>query len=70
MAATITTLIMGNPLIDFVYSHKINNQEFTLDTQELRAEMGDHTLTNPVVIHHLAASIRNSLGELIAKNGA
>jgi len=69
MAATITTLIMGNPQVDFVYTHIINDEEFTLDTRELKAEMGNHSLTNPVVIHHLTASIRNSLGQLIAKNG-
>jgi hypothetical protein len=69
MAATITTLIMGNPQIDFVYTHIIDGEEFTLDTRELKAEMGELSLTNPVVIHHLTASIRNSLGQLIAKNG-
>ena len=68
MAATITTLILGNPQIDFVYAHIIDDEEFTLDTRELKAEMGDQSLTNPVVIHHLAASIRNSLAQLTAKN--
>ena len=69
MAATITTLIMGNPQIEFVYTHIIDGEEFTLDTRELKTEMGDHSLTNPVVIHHLTASIRNSLGQLTANNG-
>ena len=69
MAATITTLIMGNPQIEFVYTHIINSEEFTLDTRELKAEMGNLSLTNPVVIHHLTASIRNSLGQLTASNG-
>ena len=69
MAATITTLIMGYPQIDFVYTHLFDGEEFTLDTRELKAEMGNLSLTNPVVIHHLTASIRNSLGQLIAKNG-
>jgi len=68
MAATITTLIMGNPQIDFVYTHIIDGEEFTLDTRELKAEMGELSLTNPVVIYHLTASIRNSLGQLTAKN--
>ena len=67
MAATITTLIMGYPQIDFVYTHIIDGEEFTLDTRELKAEMGNLSLTNPVVIHHLSASIRNSLAQLIAK---
>ena len=69
MAATITTLIMGNPQIDFVYTHIIDGEEFTLDTRELKAEMGTLSLTNPVVVHHLTASIRNSLGQLVANNG-
>ena len=64
MAATVTTLIIGNPGIDFVYSHKINSEEFGLDTREIRSEMDDLSLSDPVVIHHLAESIRSSLQEL------
>ncbi len=68
MAATITTLIMGNPQIDFVYTHIVEGRDFTVDTRELKAEMGNLSLTNPVVIHHLTASIRNSLGLLKSTN--
>lgn len=64
MAATITTLIMGNPQIDFVYTHIIDGRDFTMDTRELKAEMGNDSLTDPVVVHHLTASIRNSLERL------
>ena len=69
MAATITTLIMGNPQIEFVYTHIIDGEDFTMDTRELKAEMGHLSLTNPVIIHHLTASIRNSLGKLTANIG-
>lgn len=69
MAATITTLIMGNSKIDFIYTHIINGRDFTMDTREIRAEMGAESLTNPVVVHHLTASIRNSLDQLISENG-
>lgn len=68
MAATITTLIMGNPQIDFVYTHIVDGKDFTMDTRELKAELGNDSLTNPVVIHHLTASIRKSLGRLISAN--
>lgn len=64
MAATITTLIMGNSQIDFVYSHRIDGEDFNLDTREIRAEMGDLSLSDPVVIHHLTESIRSALQEL------
>jgi len=61
MAATITTLIMGNPGIDFVYSHRIDGNEYGLDTREIRAEMEDLSLSDPVVIHHLTETIRSAL---------
>jgi hypothetical protein len=64
MAATVTTLIIGNPGIDFVYSHRIDGEEFSLDTREIRAEMEDLSLSDPIVIHHLAESIRSSLKKL------
>jgi hypothetical protein len=69
MAATITTLIIGNPEINFVYTHLVDDNEFTLDTRELRAELGDASLSDPVVIHHLTASIRNSLRRLASAVG-
>ncbi|MCK5487998.1 MAG: ATP-binding protein [Desulfobacterales bacterium] len=69
MAATITTLIMGNPGIDFVYSHRIDGKEFSLDTREIRTEMEDLSLSDPVVIHHLTGSIRSALKELASNEG-
>ena len=70
MAATVTTLIIGNPGIDFVYSHRIDGQEFSLDTREIRTEMEDLSLSDPVVIHHLTESIRSSLKELTSHKNA
>ena len=64
MAATITTLIMGNPEIDFVYFHRIDGNEYSLDTREIRAEMEDLSLSDPVVIHHLTETIRSALKAL------
>jgi anti-sigma regulatory factor (Ser/Thr protein kinase) len=69
MASTITTLIMGNPQIDFVYSHIIDAEEFTLDTRDLRTGTEDNSLSDPVLMHHLTQSIRDSLNRLAIKNG-
>lgn len=64
IAATITTLIMGNPDIAFVYTHMIDGNDFSLDTREIKKEMPDLSLTDPAVIHHLTNSIRSSLKQL------
>ena len=69
MAATITTLIIGNPEIDFVYTHIIDGNSFIVDTRELRSELEDLSLSNPVVIHQLTNSIRNSLTQLASAEG-
>lgn len=68
MASTITTLIMGNPQTDFVYTHIIDNDDFVMDTRELKEELGDNALSNPVVIHSLTESIRNSLDQMTSTN--
>ena len=66
MAATMATLLMGNPQIDFAYTHVIDGEEFILDTRELKKELGDHALEDPMVIHHLGKSIRASLSQLVS----
>ena len=69
MASTITTLIMGNPQVDFVYTHIIDDNDFILDTRDLKEGKQDHALTDPVLIFHLTRSIRNSLSALTESNG-
>ena len=64
IASTITILIMGNPDIDFVYTHIIDGKDFSLDTREIKNEMEDLSLTDPIVIHHLTDTIRSSLHQL------
>ena len=65
MAATITTLVIGNPGIDFVYSHCIDGNNFSLDTREIRTEMQNLSLSHPVVIQHLSEIIHSALKELL-----
>jgi len=69
MAATITTLIMGNPQVDFVYRHIVDGEDFVLDTRDLKAGTQDQSLTDPVLIFHLTQRIRDSLIKLAEGNG-
>ncbi len=64
MAATIGTLIMGNPEVDFKYTHIINAKEYVLDTRDIKSEMAELDLTDAVVVHHLMESIRKALDDL------
>ena len=64
MASTLTTLMMGNPQIDFVYTHTINGEDFILDTRALKKELGVDSLEDPMVIHQMGQRIRTSLTAL------
>lgn len=66
MAGTLATLIMGNPQIDYVYTHLIDGRDFSLDTREIKAQMPDLSLQDPAVIHHLTEMIRSNLEQLAA----
>ena len=69
MASTITTLIMGNPQVDFVYTHIIDAKDFVLDTRDLKEGKQDQSLTDPMLIFNLTRSIRNSLSLLAEGSG-
>ncbi len=64
VAATLGTLIMGNPQVDFVYIHRLDDKEFTLDTRELKRELEGVDLSSPAVVSQLMELIRRSLKEL------
>jgi hypothetical protein len=64
MASTLGMLIMGNPHIDFVYIHRVEERDFALDTRELKRELEGVDLSDPMVVTHLMQSIRRSLKEL------
>jgi hypothetical protein len=50
LGQTITTLLMGNPEIDLIYEHKKNGQTYTLNTKDIRPQLGDIPLNSFDVI--------------------
>lgn len=64
MASSLTALIMGNPDVDFVYTHEVDGNIFHLDTRQVREELEGLTLNHPEVIKYLASVIRESLTDL------
>lgn len=53
IADTMWTVIIGNPEVDVIYRHLVNQRVFELDTREVKAEIGEDGLTLPVVIEWL-----------------
>jgi hypothetical protein len=69
MASTLGMLLVGNPHLDFVYIHRVDEGEFVLDTRELKAELEGLSLSEPVVVQHLMESIRRALKKLASGPG-
>ena len=52
--SSILTLIQGSPDIDFLFTHTVGNQSYTLDTREIREIMGDISLAEPEILGWLS----------------
>lgn len=64
IAATLEVLIVGNPQVDFVYSHRVDDGDFTLDTRELRGDLAGVDLGDPMVAREVTQSIRRALHDM------
>jgi anti-sigma regulatory factor (Ser/Thr protein kinase) len=64
--ATIAGLILTQQEVDFIYTHRIGDEEFELDTRELREELGKDALADPAVI----AMLREQMIEALAGMGS
>ena len=65
IAQVMVSLISLNPDIDFVYTHIYNENEFTLDTRELKAVLGEEVkLNEPSVAVWIGEYISNNLTEI------
>lgn len=61
IATVMMSLISMNPGIDFYYAHKFEDKEFTLDTKELRAILGEEVSLSEI-------SVAQWIGEYINEN--
>ena len=64
MSVTMATIIVGNPLVDFVYTHLSNGKSYTLDTREVKNELEDVPIEHPKVIQFIKENIRDGLKEI------
>ena len=62
IAGTLATLIVGNPHIDFIYTHSVEERAFILDTRRLKSE--GLVLSDPLTAAQLQEIIRRSLAGL------
>lgn len=64
MAGVVVMLISANPSIRFIYSHTKNNNNFTLDTDEVKEVLEGVPIETPEVGRMLKEMINSNLDEL------
>lgn len=62
-SGTITTLIQASPEIDFLVEYAVDENEFTLDTRQLREILGDVPLNEPEILQYIAGFLEENMSE-------
>jgi hypothetical protein len=64
MAETMVALVAGNPEVDFRYTHIKNNMVFTMDTRDIRNELGNIPINHARVLGFIKESIIRELKDI------
>ena len=64
MGETMGILIAGNPKVDFLYEHWVDEQIYTLETREMRQVLGPIGLDDPSVLDFVRQDIQMGLKKI------
>jgi len=64
ISQTLITLIMGNPGVDFAYSHTTDESDFSMDTAEIKAQLNGIPIHSPEVLNIIKNKIKEGLDNL------
>lgn len=67
VAGCIVALIAGHPEVELVYTHRVNGEEFALDTRDIKKELDDVPINAPKVLQYLGKVIQEAETKLRAK---
>lgn len=65
--SSVITLIQGSPDIDFIFTHAVCQEQYTLDTREIRAIMGDIPLCEPDILAWLTDFLKENESNIEGK---
>lgn len=68
MAATMLSLISVNPDIDFLYTYKVNDNGFTMDTRQVKTILEGLPVNSPEVLAFIKTFIEENQEEINSNN--
>jgi len=66
MAGTIVLLASANPLIEFVYTHTVNGEQYIFDTREIKEALDEVSISDNHIFKYLKEMINENLQEIKA----
>jgi sensor histidine kinase YesM len=66
MAGTIVLLASANPLIEFVYTHTVNSEQYIFDTREIKEALDEVSISDNHIFKYLKEMINENLQEIKA----
>lgn len=69
IAATLITLIVGNPAIDFSYQHQVNDARFEFSTAAVKQELGEVSISEISVVSFLSDYLQTNIDNLYREAG-
>ncbi len=64
LSGTISLMVSGNPTVEFLYIHQLNDEEFKFDSREVKDALDGVPITEPGVINFLKQMIGENLTEI------
>jgi hypothetical protein len=64
ISGTIALLILSNPSINLVYTHKYDSMEWSISTREIKDELGEEAVTDLMIVRWLREIISENLAEI------
>ena len=64
LVGSLLAILLAERPVDLRYTHEVDGRVFELDTAEVRRELGDIPLTNPLVREWLQSTLTEGLGYL------
>ncbi len=64
LPGTISLMVSGNPNVEFCFIYKVDNEEYSFDSREVKKTLDGISITEPSVINFLKQMIKENLQEL------
>ncbi len=64
LAGTISLMVSGNPNVEFIYRHMLDNEEYVFDSKEVKQVLDGVAITEPGVVKFIKQMVEENLVDI------